>query len=82
MYVHTCYVLIQPPIPYIKSSRCKRLHKFRPVEILLYERGRPRPPPCNVLKMSFLFFLMQLLNFFESCLNFASRERAPKGPLL
>jgi hypothetical protein len=26
-------------MPYITSSRCKRLHKFRPVEILLHERG-------------------------------------------
>jgi len=33
MYVHTCYVLIKPPMPYITSSRSKRLHKFRPVEI-------------------------------------------------
>jgi hypothetical protein len=28
MYVHTCYVLIKPPIPYIKSSRCKRLRVY------------------------------------------------------
>ena len=42
MYIiHTCYILIKPPLPYITSSRCKRLHNFRPVEILLHERGDP-----------------------------------------
>ena len=57
MYIrmHTCYVLIRPPIPYITSSRCKRLHKFCPVEILLHEWGRLRVPLCNVLKN--VFFL-------------------------
>ena len=50
MYVHTCCVLIKLPIPYITFSRCKRLHKFRPVEILLHERGWPRPPHCKSLK--------------------------------
>ena len=50
IYVYMCYVLIRPPIPYITSSRCKRLHKFCPVEILLHERGYPRVPPCKPLK--------------------------------
>ena len=50
MYVHTCCVLIKPPMPYITSSRCKRLHKFRPVQNLLHERGYPRAPPCKPLK--------------------------------
>jgi len=31
MYVYTYCVLIKPPIPYIASSRCKRLDKLRPV---------------------------------------------------
>ncbi len=30
IYIHTRYVLIRPPIPYITSLRCKRLHKVRP----------------------------------------------------
>jgi hypothetical protein len=50
MYVHTCYVLTNPPIPYIPSSRCKHFINLRPVEILLHERGRPRVPPCKPLK--------------------------------
>jgi hypothetical protein len=80
IYVHTCYVLIYPPIPYIASTRCKYFVVLRPVEILLHERGRPSPPPCNVLKIClFLFFLKQSLYIFTSCLNFASRERTPKG---
>ncbi len=58
MYVHMCCVLIRPPIPYITSSRCKRLHKFRPVEILLRKRARPRVPSCNDLN-NFFFKFMQ-----------------------
>ena len=65
MYIHTyihtyirmCCVLIRPPIPYITSSRCKRLHKFRPVEILLHKRTHPRVPPCNDLNNLFIFNL-------------------------
>ena len=54
--INTCCVLIRPPIPYITSSRCKRLHKFRPIEILLHKRTNPRAPPCNVLKCLLYFF--------------------------
>ena len=50
VHVHTCYVLIRPPIPYITSSRCKRLNKFCPIEILLHKRTNPRVPPCKHLK--------------------------------
>jgi hypothetical protein len=35
IYIHMCCVLIRPPIPYIPSSRCKRLRKFRPNRFLL-----------------------------------------------
>ena len=62
MYVHTYYVLIRPPIPYITSSRCKRLHKSRPVETLLHERGYPRPPPCKPLK--YCDFKIYDVNYF------------------
>ena len=44
IYVRMCCVLIRQPIPYITSSRCKRLHKFRPVEILLQKRNNTRTP--------------------------------------
>jgi hypothetical protein len=43
-YIHTCYVLIRPPIPYITSSRCRRLHKFCPVEICFTRKGAQGPP--------------------------------------
>ena len=49
IYIHMCCVLIRPPIPYNTSSRCKRLHKFPPVEILLHKRTHRRVPPCNEL---------------------------------
>jgi hypothetical protein len=49
IYLHTCYVLIRPPIPYITSSRCKRLHKFHPKKFLLHKRTNTRVPPCNDL---------------------------------
>ena len=39
-------------------------------------------PLVTSLKMSFLFILKQSLYIFASCSNFASRERAPKGPPL
>ena len=81
-YVYRYYVLINPPIPFITSSRCKRLHNFRPVEILLHERGRPRVPLCNVLKMSFIFFKAITLYFcvlFEFCFT---REGAQGPPLV
>jgi hypothetical protein len=45
-YVHTCYVLTNPPIP---SSRCKCFVFLRPVSILLHKRTKPSPPPCNAL---------------------------------
>ena len=66
IYVHTCYVLIYPPIPYIASTRCKYFVVLRPVEILLHERGRPSPPPCNVLKIClfFVFFKAIALYFY------------------
>jgi hypothetical protein len=44
LYVHMCYVLIRPPIPYITSSRCKRLHKIRPEQFLLHKRANTRTP--------------------------------------
>ena len=53
IYIHTRYVLIRPPIPYITSSRCKRLHKFRPTKFLLHKRTHPRAPPCNDLNNLF-----------------------------
>jgi hypothetical protein len=53
MNVHMCYVLIRPPMPYITSLRCKRLHKFRPVEILLQKRTNPRVSPCNDINIFF-----------------------------
>ena len=34
VYIHTCYVLIKPPIPYLTSSRCKRLRILRPLKFL------------------------------------------------
>ena len=40
-YIHMCCVLICPPILYITSSRCTRLHKLRPIEILLHKRTNP-----------------------------------------
>jgi len=43
-YIHTCYVLISPPIPYITSSRCKRLRILRPVEIMFFLSFRRAPP--------------------------------------
>ena len=42
--------------------------------------GTQGPPLVTSLKMSF-FFLKQSLYIFASCLNFASRERAPKAPM-
>ena len=95
MYVHTSYVLINPPIPYITSSplcllrayicvassfahpyhilrphavkRCKRLHKFRPVEILLHKRTNPRVPPCKPLKKYVfkIYDVRHFINFFK-----------------
>ena len=49
MYISMWYVLIRPPIPYITSSRCKRLHKFRPKKFLLHKRTNPRPPHVTTL---------------------------------
>ena len=69
MYVHMCYVLIHPPIPYITSSRCKRLHKFRPVEILLHKRTNPRVPPCNDLNIFVLIYEVITSYFFYIFLN-------------
>ncbi len=57
VYVHMFYVLIRPPIPYITSSRCKRLDKFRPVKILLHKRTNPRVPPWNDLDNNFFLNL-------------------------
>ena len=37
IHVHTCCVLINPPISYITSSLLCFLHKLHHVEILLYE---------------------------------------------
>ena len=82
MYVHMWYVLIRPPIPYITSSRCKRLHKFRPIEILLHVRGYPRVPPCNVLKKC-LFFFTAITLYFWVLLKFCfTREGAQGSPLV
>ena len=69
LYIYVCmcntYVLRpnRPAIPYITPSRYKRLHNFRPVEILLHERGYRRVPPCNVLKMSFFLFFFKSNHF-------------------
>ena len=79
-YVYTCYVLIRPPIPYITSSRCKRLHKFCPVEILLHERGRLRVPPCNVLKNVFFFKAITL--YFCVLFKFCFTREGAQGPPL
>ncbi len=55
MYVYTyVLILIRPPIPYITSSRCKRLHKFRPVEILLHKGLTQGSPLVNPLQNMFL----------------------------
>jgi hypothetical protein len=52
--MHVCTYVIRPNSPthtiYYASSRCKRLHKFRPIEILLHKRTNPRVPPCEPLK--------------------------------
>ena len=53
IYIHMCCVLIRPPIPYTKSSRCKRLHKFHPKRFLLHKRTNASPPPCNDLNNLF-----------------------------
>jgi hypothetical protein len=79
MYVHTCYVLIKPTMPYITSSRCKRLHKFRPVEILLHEKGYPRVPPCNVLKNVF-FFLSNHFIFLRPVKTLLHERGYPRVP--
>jgi hypothetical protein len=68
-YVHMWYVLIRPPIPYITSSRCKRLHEFRPVEIFLHhKRTNPRVTPCKPLK-NYVFKIddvKHFINFFKN----------------
>ena len=51
--IHTSYVLIRPPIPYITSSRCKRLYKFCPKKFLLHKRANTSPPPFNDLNNLF-----------------------------
>ncbi len=53
IYIRVTYILIRPPIPYITSSRCKRLHKFRPKKFLLHKRTNTTVPHCNDLN----FFL-------------------------
>ena len=81
MYVHTSYVLIKPPMPYITSSRCKRLHDFRPVEILLHKRTNPSPPPCNVLKnVSFIFFKSNHFMFLRPDKNLLRERGCPRVP--
>jgi hypothetical protein len=47
MYVHTCCVIINPPIP---SSRFKHFVFLRPIFFLLHKRANPRVIPCNDLK--------------------------------
>jgi hypothetical protein len=66
MYVciHMCCVLIRPPIPYITSSRCKRLDKFRPVEILLHKRTHPRPPPYKDIIIYFFKIYEVITSYF------------------
>ena len=44
IYVHTCSVLTNPPIP---SSRCKHFVFLRPIFFLLHKTANPRAPPCN-----------------------------------
>ena len=51
--IRMCCVLIRPPIPYITSSRCKRLHKFRPKKFLLHKKTNTRVPYCNDLNNLF-----------------------------
>ncbi len=43
---------------------------LRPAEILLRERGRPRVPPCNVLKMSVFYFFKVITLYFYVLLKF------------
>ena len=79
MYVHTYYVLTNPPIP---SSHCKCFVVLRLVKILLRERGRPRVPPCNVLKMSFLFFFKAVTLYFCVLFKFWFARAGTPGPPL
>ena len=78
VYVYTCYVLIRPPIPYITSSRCKRLHEFRPVEIFLHhKRTNPRVTPCKPLK-NYVFKIDDVKHFITN-LNKKIITRPPKN---
>ena len=76
MYVHMCCVLIRPPMPYITSSCCKRLHKFRPIEILRQKRTNPRVPPCKPLK-KYVFRFYDVKHFIK-CFKKKSLHRALK----
>ena len=62
MYVHMCCVLIRPPIPQIKSSRCKN---FILKSFLLHKRTNTRVPPCNDLdNLLFVKFMKESLRIF------------------
>ena len=50
MYIHTCCVLIKPPIP---SSRSKHLVFLPPNIFLLHKRANTRVHPCNDLENLF-----------------------------
>ena len=73
MYVHTCCVLTNTPIP---SSRCKHFVILRPVKILLHARGHKGPPLqrplrmfffliCDVITSYFIFFVLHNSNFVK-----------------
>ena len=47
MYVHTCYVLIRPPIPYSTSSHSKRLRILRPDVFFASHESYPKGPPLS-----------------------------------
>jgi hypothetical protein len=78
-YVHTCYVLTNPPIP---SSRCKCFVFLRPVYILLHKRTNTRPPPCNVLKNVLFIFFKAITLFFCVLFKFYFVREGTQGPHL
>jgi|LakMenEpi03Aug12_release.lakeMendotaPanAssembly.Ray.scaffolds.fasta_scaffold698029_1 hypothetical protein len=64
VFIHTSFVLISPPIPYIPSWRSKGLHILRPNKILSHKRARSRVPPCNDLENVFFIFLEAITFIF------------------
>ena len=82
MVVHTCYVLIKPPIPYITFSRCKK--KFILLYVLLklnFMRELTQESPLvTSLKRSFCILKVITL-FFDVLLKFYFMRELTLSPL-